>query len=215
MAPLANVLEVWKNTDDVALLDRARGTMGRQLNQMVRLVDDLLDLNRITHNRFELRRSRVALSEVIGQAVEACQPLADASGHELRLNLPAEDCWLDADSARLTQVFGNLLSNACKYTDAGGTITVSAQHQNAHVVVSVADTGSGIPASELDTIFDMFVQVDRRGSRLGLGIGLTLAKRLVDMHGGMIEAKSSGEGQGSEFVVRLPLQVPPPGRDSG
>lgn len=205
LAPLANVLEVWKNTNDVALLDRARGTMERQLNQMVRLVDDLLDLNRITHNRFELRRSRITLAGVISQAVEACQPLADASGHAIRLNLPGEHCYLDADPARLAQVFGNLLSNACKYTDAGGTITVSAQRQDAHVVVSVTDTGNGIPASELDTIFDMFVQVDRCGVQQGLGIGLTLVKRLVEMHGGTVEAKSAGEGHGSEFVVRLPL----------
>ncbi len=205
LAPLANVLEVWKNTSDVAMLDRARGTMERQLNQIVRLVDDLLDLNRITHNRFELRRSRVALAGVISQAVEACQPLADASGHELRLQLPAEDCYLDADPARLAQVFGNLLSNACKYTDPGGTINVNAQRQDAQVVVSVADTGSGIPASELEMIFDMFVQVDRCGVQQGLGIGLTLVKRLVDMHGGTVEAKSDGEGRGSEFIVRLPL----------
>jgi signal transduction histidine kinase len=174
---------------------------------MVRLVDDLLDLNRITHNRFELRRSRVVLAEVIGQAVETCQPLADAAGHELRLSLSPEDCYLDADPARLAQVFGNLLSNACKYTDAGGTITVSAQRQDAEVVVSVKDTGAGIPADELDAIFDMFVQAGRPGAREGLGIGLTLVKRLVDMHGGTVEARSPGEGGGSEFIVRLPLQL--------
>ena len=207
LSPLANVLEVWKSTNDAALLGRARETMERQLNQMVRLVDDLLDLNRITHNRFELRRSRVVLAEVIGQAVEACQPLADAAGHELRLHLPPEDCYLDADPARLAQVFGNLLSNACKYTDAGGTITVSVQPQDAEVVVSVKDTGAGIPADELDCIFDMFVQVGRPGAREGLGIGLTLVKRLVDMHGGTVEARSPGEGGGSEFIVRLPLQL--------
>jgi PAS domain S-box-containing protein len=207
LSPLANVLEVWKSTNDAALLGRARETMERQLNQMVRLVDDLLDLNRITHNRFELRRSRVAVAGVIGQAVEACQPLADAAGHELRLHLSPEDCYLDADPARLAQVFGNLLSNACKYTDAGGTITVSVQPQDAEVVVSVKDTGAGIPADELDCIFDMFVQVGRPGAREGLGIGLTLVKRLVDMHGGTVEARSPGEGGGSEFIVRLPLQL--------
>ena len=183
--------------------------IARDISERKRLENDLrrlaADLNRITHNRFELRRSRVALAGVISQAVEACQPLADASGHELRLQLPAEDCYLDADPARLAQVFGNLLSNACKYTDPGGTINVNAQRQDAHVVVSVADTGSGIPASELEMIFDMFVQVDRCGVQQGLGIGLTLVKRLVDMHGGTVEAKSDGEGRGSEFIVRLPL----------
>jgi PAS domain S-box-containing protein len=207
LAPLCNMLEVLKRADgDGETLQRARETMDRQLAQLVRLVDDLLDLNRITHNRLELRQSQVALSSFIQQAVEASRPLADAAGHEIVVSLPEEPLYTYADQARLAQVFGNLLNNSCKYTEPGGTIWVTAEREGAEVVISVKDTGSGIPPDKLKSIFDMFTQVEQSPERSGgLGIGLTLVRRLVQMHGGSVEARSAGVGLGSDFVVRLPL----------
>lgn len=208
LAPLTNMIEVLKHAeDDPAMIRRAHGIMERQLGQMVRLVDDLLDLNRITHNRLELRHDAIDLLAVVQQAIEASRPAADAAGHELRVTLPAEPIVLRADRARLAQVFGNLIHNSCKYTPPGGSILVSAERCGDTAVVSVKDTGIGIPADKLDSIFEMFTQVDGAVERSqgGLGIGLTLVKQIVHMHGGTIEAKSAGEGSGSEFIVRLPL----------
>jgi PAS domain S-box-containing protein len=208
LAPMSNMLEVLKRADgDGAVLQRAHETIERQLGQMVRLVDDLLDLNRITHDRLELRRSEVELSSVIQQAVEVARPLIDAAGHELTIDLPDEPVYLNADRTRLAQVFGNLLNNSSKYTKAPGAILLSAKRIDDEVVVKVKDNGAGIPADKLESIFDMFMQLDRTSERSqgGLGIGLTLVKRLVEMHGGSIESRSGGEGMGSEFVVRLPV----------
>ena len=207
LAPLFNMLEVLKRAGgDGETLRRAHDAMGRQLGQLVRLVDDLLDLNRITHNRLELRRTHVELTAVLHQAIETSRPLIDSAGHELRVVLPDQPCHLYADAARLAQVFGNLLNNSSKYTDGGGTIWVTAECQADDVVVSIRDTGFGIPQDKLDSIFEMFTQIDRSVERSpgGLGIGLTLVRQLVNMHGGSVEAKSAGEGQGSEFLVRLP-----------
>jgi CheY-like chemotaxis protein/nitrogen-specific signal transduction histidine kinase len=212
LAPMSNMLEVAKRSGgDQETLQRAHNTIERQLDQMVRLVDDLLDLNRITHDRLELRRSEVELSSVIQQAVEVARPLVDAAGHVLTIELPAEPIYLNADRARLAQVFGNLLNNSAKYTGPNGTIALSAKRVDDEVFVRVKDNGSGIPRDKLDSIFDMFMQVDRASERAqgGLGIGLTLVKRLAEMHGGSIEAKSAGEGQGSEFIVRLPILSKP------
>jgi PAS domain S-box-containing protein len=205
LAPLSNMLEVLKRTNDTDVQLRARETMERQLRHLVRLVDDLLDLNRITHNRLELRRSDVELATVIQHAVEASRPLAESAGHELHVLLPAEPIRLRADPARLTQVFSNLLNNCCKYTPPRGTIWLTAQRNGGDVIVSVKDTGVGIPREKLDLIFEMFTQLGP--SQGGLGIGLTLVKQLVSMHGGSIQARSAGEGCGSEFVVRLPAIV--------
>jgi two-component system, chemotaxis family, CheB/CheR fusion protein len=208
LAPMSNMLEVVKRADgDGETLKRAYDTIERQLAQMVRLVDDLLDLNRITHDRLELRRSEVELSSVIQQAVEVARPLIDAAGQKLTVNLPAEPIYLNADRARLAQVFGNLLNNSCKYTRPQGQISLSAKRVDDEVLVTVRDNGAGIPADKLSSIFDMFMQVDRTAERSqgGLGIGLTLVQRLAEMHGGSVEAKSDGEGKGSEFVVRLPV----------
>src|SRR6185503_14759202 len=208
LAPMSNMLEVLKRAgDDREVLKRAHDTIERQLGQMVRLVDDLLDLNRITHDRLELRRSEVELSSVIQQAVEVACPLIDAAGHDLTVELPDEPIYLNADRARLAQVFGNLLNNSSKYTKANGRISVSAKRVDDEVVVTVKDNGAGIPQDKLDSIFDMFMQVDLTAERSqgGLGIGLTLVKRLTEMHGGSIEAKSAGEGEGSEFIVHLPI----------
>ena len=208
LAPMSNMLEVVKRAEnDGEVVKRAHDTMERQLGQMVRLVDDLLDLNRITHDRLELRRSEVELSSVIEQAVEVARPLLDSAGHELIIDLPREPIYLNADRARLAQVFGNLLNNSSKYTKPHGVIVLSATRAGDEAVVSVKDNGAGIPKDKLDSIFEMFMQVDGTAekSQGGLGIGLTLVKRLAEMHGGTIEAKSDGEGQGSEFIVRLPV----------
>jgi PAS domain S-box-containing protein len=208
LAPLSNMLEVLKRADgDATTLQRARATIERQVRQLVRLVDDLLDLNRVTHDRLDLRIEDVELATVIQHAVESAQPLADAAGHRLEVLLPAEPLVLRADPARLAQVFGNLLNNAYKYTPPHGTIRLTAQRSGEHVVVSISDSGIGIAPEKLDAIFDMFTQL---GPSLlpahgGLGIGLTLVRQLVTMHGGSVEARSAGPGQGSEFVVRLPV----------
>ena len=212
LAPMSNMLEVVKRSGgDGKVLKQAHETFERQLNQMVRLVDDLLDVNRITHDRLELRPSEVELSSVIQQAIEVARPLIDAADQELIVDLPKEPVYLNADRARLAQVFGNLLNNSCKYTSTNGTITLSAKRVDDDVLVSVKDNGAGIPSDKLNSIFDMFMQVDRSSERSqgGLGIGLTLVKRLVAMHGGSIEARSEGEGRGSEFIVRLPVICEP------
>ena len=210
LAPLSNTLEVLKRSGTAdPSLHRGLDTMERQLEQLVRLVDDLLDLSRITHNRIELRKRHVDVGSLIRQAVLAAQPLAESAHHAIEVSVPAEPLYLHADPVRLTQVFGNLLNNSCKYTPRGGTIRVNARRDEADAVVTVSDTGIGIPADQLISIFDMFTQVDRslERSQGGLGIGLTLVKRLVGMHGGSVEARSGGAGEGSTFVVRLPAAL--------
>jgi PAS domain S-box-containing protein len=207
LAPLRNMVEILKRAGgDRDVLKRAVDTMERQLGQMVRLVDDLLDMNRITHDRLELRKGHVELAHVIEQAIEASRPLADAAGHDLRSIVPSEPIYLHADAARLEQVFANLLNNSCKYTNPGGKITITATRDGKDALVTVTDNGIGIPPDKLDSIFEIFTQVDESVERSqgGLGIGLTLVRRLVQMHGGTVEAKNLGDGVGSEFVVRLP-----------
>ena len=208
LAPLCNMMEVLKRSEgNGETLRRAHGTIERQLAQMVRLVDDLLDLNRITHDRLELRKADVELSSVIQSAVEASRPLIDSARHDLRVDLPKQPTYLNADPARLAQVFANLLNNSSKYTKPGGAIWLHARRQNGNVVVTIKDNGAGIPKDKLQNIFEMFTQVDRDSERSqgGLGIGLTLVKRLIEMHGGSVEARSGGTGLGSEFVVQLPI----------
>ena len=212
LAPMSNMLEALKRADgDREILNRAHDTIQRQLDQMVRLVDDLLDLSRITHDRLELRRSDLELSSILQQAVEVARPLVDEAGHSLNVDLPDEPIYLHADRARLAQVFGNLLNNSSKYTRPNGVISLSARKIGEEVLVTVKDNGAGIPQDKLRTIFEMFMQVDQSAekSQTGLGIGLTLVKRLTEMHGGSVEAKSDGEGKGSEFIVRLPILSQP------
>jgi signal transduction histidine kinase/ActR/RegA family two-component response regulator len=207
LAPLSNMLQLLKrNEGDRDMLRLAGQTMERQLRQLVRLVDDLLDVNRINRNRLELRKERVELAAILSQAVEGCRPLADGFQHQLDITLPDEPIYLDADPVRLVQVFSNLVNNACKYTEQSGRIAVTAERQGDTVVVKVVDTGQGIPADKLGGIFELFVQVERSLDRAqgGLGIGLALVRQLVEMHHGTVEAYSGGPGQGSEFVVRLP-----------
>lgn len=209
LAPIRNGLQVIRLAErDPESVSAAREMMDRQLSHMVRLIDDLLDVSRITRNKMELRRSNITLADVIGSAVEAAGPSIDEFGHELTVRLPQEPIHLHADLTRLAQVFSNLLCNSAKYTSRGGKIWLSAELANKEIVVSVRDTGIGIPASALPTIFDMFSQVDRSIERNtgGLGIGLALVKGLVEMHGGVVVAESI-ESQGSTFTVRLPVTV--------
>ncbi|MFY9821100.1 MAG: PAS domain S-box protein [Thermoanaerobaculia bacterium] len=208
LAPLRNGLQVIRlASGDANAIARTRDMMDRQLSHMVRLIDDLLDISRISRNKMELRRSRVLLADVVSSAVETARPALEAFGHELRVTLPPEPILLDADLTRLAQVFGNLLNNSAKYTERGGHIWLTATREGDHVLVKVQDTGIGIPASDLPHIFDMFSQVDRSIERStgGLGIGLALVEGLVEMHGGTVQAASPGQGKGSTFTVRLPI----------
>jgi PAS domain S-box-containing protein len=197
----------------------ARDVIARQVTVMVRLIDDLLDVSRMSRNKLDMRKERVGLAAVVESAVESSRPLIQQCGHELSLSLPPTPLVLDADPIRLSQVFLNLLNNAAKYTKHGGHIWLKARQEGSDAVVSVRDDGIGIPGDMLPRIFEMFTQVDRFSdkSQGGLGIGLTLVRRLVDMHDGSIEARSDGPDKGSEFIVRLPLvlptQEPPPKRD--
>lgn len=207
LAPLRNMLEVMKRSSgDDALVMQARDTMERQLKQLVRLVDDLLDISRISQNRLDLRFDSVDLAAVIQQAVEATRPLLEQSEHQLHISVPNEPFYVRADGVRLTQVLSNLLNNACKYTDPKGTIWLTAEKDGTDAVLSVRDTGVGIAADRLNDVFGMFEQIDPslERSQGGLGIGLTLVKRIVELHGGTIVAASEGPGHGSRFVVRLP-----------
>ncbi len=210
LAPIRNMLEIMKRSDDDLVIRReARETIERQLAQLVRLVDDLLDVSRITRDKIELRAEPIELSSVINQAIETSRPLVEKFAHELVVDLPADPVPLDGDPVRLAQVFSNLLHNACKFTPPRGRIVVSAEKRDGEVSIRVADDGIGIPPDVLSTIFEMFAQADSTLERAqdGLGIGLTLVKRLVELHGGSIVANSGGPGRGSEFVVRLPIGV--------
>jgi len=214
LAALSNMLEILRRSapGQAAPPPQAVDGMGRQLSQLVRLVDDLLDLSRITHNRLELRKGPVELGAVIDQAVESARPLVESMRHELRVIPSPEPIALEGDAARLAQVFGNLLNNSAKYTSPGGTIEVKTERHGKEAVVTVKDNGAGIPPDRLDSIFEMFNQVQGslERSQGGLGIGLTLVRRLVQMHGGSVQAESAGEGKGAEFVVRLPIHEPLP-----
>jgi len=213
LAPLRNALHVLRlagPNPNTATLDQTRGMMERQVQQMVHLIDDLLDISRITRGKVKLRKERVELAVVIQDALEACRPLIEAGGHELTVSLPPEPITLDADPTRLAQVFSNLLNNAAKYTPRGGSIRLTAAQRGDEIVVKIRDTGIGIPADMLPRVFEMFTQVDRslERSQGGLGIGLSLVRGLVELHGGSVEARSEGPGQGSEFLVRLSIHPP-------
>ena len=208
LAPIRNGLQLMRLSGyAAATVEKTTAMMERQLKQMVRLVDDLLDVSRINRDKLQLQKERVTLAAVLTQAVETSRPLIASSGHELVVAAPIEPVVLDADVTRLIQVFSNLVNNAAKFSDRGSRIWLTAEAANdAEVTVTVKDNGVGIPAEMLPKIFDMFVQVDGtlERSQGGLGIGLTLVKRLVELHGGAVEARSDGLGRGSEFIVRLP-----------
>ncbi len=229
LAPILNVVQIFKQDGSGKQhLREATGMVERALGRIVRIVDDLLDVSRITRGKIELRKERLSLQTAVEHAVESVRSLIESRKHELAVSLPAEAVWLDADPVRLEQVLVNLLNNAAKYTEPGGKIWLSAERLGNDCVLKVKDTGIGISAEMLPRIFELFVQADRSLDRAqgGLGIGLTLVTRLVQMHGGTVEAHSGGIGQGSEFVVRLravpevaglkpedaPAQQPKPGK---
>ena len=214
LAPLRNGLEALRlKPHDREAAAWARALMERQVAQMVRLIDDLLDLSRVSRGRIELKKERSDVSSLVHGALEICGNAVAAGGHKLTLDLPREALPLSCDPTRLVQVICNLISNSAKYTPPGGHITVSARRRTENGAgwyeISVRDTGVGIPRDMLHKVFDMFTQVTQSVERSqgGLGIGLTLVKRLVEMHGGTVEARSAGPGQGSEFVVRLPAHA--------
>ena len=207
LAPLRHGLDLLRRAPESAEAPEIREMMDRQLVHLVRLIDDLLDVSRVSQGKIELRRRVVAAAEIVEAALEASRPLIESSGHALDLDLPEAPIWLDADPTRLEQVVGNLLNNAAKYTPRGGRIRVSLGQEGGEAVMAVADTGLGIPAEMQTRVFDLFAQVSHHldRSRGGLGIGLALVKQLVVMHGGSVSAGSAGAGQGSVFTVRLPV----------
>jgi PAS domain S-box-containing protein len=204
LAPIRNGLEILRMTGGG---DRVRETMERQVNHLVRLVDDLLEVSRITRGKVQLRMTRVDLGPVVEGAVETSRPVIEGAGHRLSVTLPREPLVVVADPVRVAQILTNLLNNAAKYTDRGGQIWLTAARQGSEAVLRVRDTGIGIPPEMLGRVFEMFTQVDRSSGHAqgGLGIGLALVRSLVQMHGGSVHAHSDGPGQGSEFTVRLPL----------
>jgi len=210
LAPLQTALTLLKRKrpapDEAA---RHYDMMRRQIDHMVRLVNDLMEISRITRGKIELDMGAIDLRQVLRDALELSRPLLDAAHHQIALRLPEGPLPLQGDSVRLTQVFSNLLNNAAKYTPTGGHVVLSAQAQDGQAVVNVQDDGIGIAPELLDTVFDMFVQASgaSKAAQGGLGIGLTLARSLVELHGGRIVAHSAGLGQGSAFTVRLPLQA--------
>jgi PAS domain S-box-containing protein len=208
LAPIRTALEIIRLArDNPELVDKARAAMERQVTQLVRITDDLLDVARITQNKVELRCERLDLRAVLHSAIEATRPLVDERGHALIVDFARLPVWTDADFTRLSQVFANLLNNAVKFTPHGGLIRVSVAEADGWAVAAVTDNGAGIEPRLLPQVFEMFAQLHPRGDRThgGLGIGLTLVRRLVELHGGTIEAHSEGEGHGSCFTVRLPL----------
>jgi PAS domain S-box-containing protein len=205
LAPISNALQLWPYVaHDEGEMRQLRAVVERQLRHLIRLIDDLLDMSRITRGKINLRRQRVDLRDLVTAAAESVKPLIDARGHTLSISLPDEPVCVDGDADRLTQVFANILNNAAKYTGDGGEISVCAEVQD-RAVVRVRDNGPGIPRDMLHKIFEPFLQVDSTLDRShgGLGIGLTLARQLIELHGGTIEARSEGPGAGSEFIVSL------------
>jgi signal transduction histidine kinase/AmiR/NasT family two-component response regulator len=208
LAPMTTALEIMNLAPrNDAAREHAQSVLARQVKQMTRLIDDLLDLSRISHGKLELRREQVSLSAVVESAIEITRPAIDAQRHTLEIDLPPEPVYLHADATRLSQVFSNLLHNASKYMEYGGTIRICATREGEHVMVRVKDNGIGIAPQDLQRVFEMFTQVGRsiEQSRGGLGVGLALSQWLVRLHGGTIYAQSGGLGQGSEFIVRLPV----------
>jgi CheY-like chemotaxis protein/two-component sensor histidine kinase len=185
--------------------------MERQISHLVRLVDDLMEVSRITRGSVELRKETVSLGVVLRNAIETCQPLIRAGNHALSVSMPGEPLFLDADPVRLAQVFGNLINNAAKYSDTGGSIAIDSRRVANDAVITISDRGDGIDPAQLPQLFRIFARGDRSAKRnqSGLGIGLALVRQLVEMHGGRVDAESDGLGAGSRFTVRLPLHANP------
>jgi DNA-binding response OmpR family regulator/two-component sensor histidine kinase len=208
VAPIRNGLQIMKLAGgDGRAVEGSRAMMERQVEQMARLIEDLMDVSRISRGKIVLQKRRMRLAQAVGDAIETSRPLIERQGHEFTPSVTDEPIFVDGDATRLCQVFANLLNNAAKYTDPGGRIGLTVERQGCDAVVGVVDSGVGIPAHMLTKVFDLFSQVDRslENSEGGLGIGLNLVKRLVEMHGGTITAESGGYGMGSTFTVRLPV----------
>ena len=208
LAPIRAGLHVLKlGAADAGALERARAMMDRQLSHMVRLIDDLLDVSRISSSRLHVQKKPISLAEIVSHALEGVSPAIQAAGHRLEVAIPEQPVILDADLTRMAQVLGNLLTNSAKYTAKGGHIWLSAEVRDRRLIVSVRDNGIGIPAEALPRVFEMFSQVDRSVERVtgGLGIGLALVKGLVETHGGTVSAASPGPGLGSTFTLSLPI----------
>jgi signal transduction histidine kinase len=207
LAPISNAVQLLRRPDGRRSADGLVELVGRQVRQIVKLVDDLLEISRITRGKIALNRRPVALDAVVRDAVETSRPLVDKARHQLAVSLPGEAMVLYADSVRLTQILSNLINNAAKYTDTGGHIWVSAAREGDQVAISVRDDGVGIAGGQLAHVFEMFTQAHQHPGQAedGLGIGLAIVRKLVEMHGGSVEAHSPGPRQGSEFIVRLPL----------
>jgi signal transduction histidine kinase len=211
LAPVTTALQIMRiHENEPNRVARSREIVERQIEHMTRLIDDLLDVSRITRGKIELREQPLLLSSVIEHAIESARPLIDQRGHRIALDLPSEPVTFLADPARLSQVFANLLNNAAKYTDVGGRIWLRACVEGNDLVVGVRDDGPGLTEELRKHAFELFTQgpQTRARARGGLGIGLTLVRRLVELHGGTVEALSEGPGRGTEIVVRLPLRVP-------
>ncbi|HEV3261493.1 MAG TPA: response regulator [Gemmataceae bacterium] len=213
LSPILNSLHIMRLSGLASAdAEEARATAERQVRHMTRLVEDLLDVSRINQGKIQLRKERVDLAVVVGRAIESCRALVESRRHRLEVTLPPEPLCLEADAVRVEQVLTNLLNNAAKYTEPGGFIWLTAAHDGDEAVLRVRDNGVGIPPEMLESIFDLFTQVDQsldRSTQWGLGIGLALVRSLVELHGGRVEAHSAGPGQGSEFVVRLPASRRP------
>jgi signal transduction histidine kinase/ActR/RegA family two-component response regulator len=212
LAPIRTGLDILRiRSGDAQATQRATDIMERQLRQMVRLVDDLLDVSRINTGKLAIKMGRVELKAVVNDALEVVRSYIELHGHELMIDLPDRPVFLHGDATRLAQILSNLLNNAAKYTNRGGRVSLTARVDDKTLVLEVADTGIGIAPDMLDSVFEMFVQVDStlERSNAGLGVGLSLARRLVELHGGTITAASEGLGRGSRFIVRLPIVVEP------
>ncbi|HYH63290.1 MAG TPA: hybrid sensor histidine kinase/response regulator [Urbifossiella sp.] len=208
LAPIRNALEIMRLTvDDSDAMERTRAMLERQVGQMVRLIDDLLDVSRITTGKLRVQPEAITLGAVLDSAVEISRPALDKAKVKFETAVPAEPIPLRGDRVRLAQVFSNLLNNAAKYTPEGGAVTLTAAREGKDAVVTVRDSGVGIPADVLPRVFDLFTQVDRTLNRSqgGLGIGLALVQRLVQLHDGRVSVRSDGPGKGAEFTVRLPI----------
>jgi signal transduction histidine kinase len=207
LTPLRMGLDVLRGSPSPERTDQIHGVMDRQLIHLVRLVDDLLDVSRVSQGKIVLKREKVEVADIIQAALEASQPFVEGGNHTLRVNAGTRALWVNGDKTRLTQVVGNLINNAAKYTPAGGTLTLNAYRDDQDVVIAVSDNGMGIPLAMQSNIFELFTQVGEHLTRSqgGLGIGLALVKQLVSMHEGSIAVSSDGENRGSTFTVRLPL----------
>lgn len=208
LAPIRNSLHILRLSGELTPAgERVQEVMERQVDHLVRLVDDLMEVSRISRGKIELRKEPVELAALIRSAVETSRPLIDEARHQLAISIATEPLTVDADAVRVAQIIANLLNNAAKYTDSGGQIWLSARQEAGDALISVRDTGVGIAADKLPLVFEMFAQIHSSGRYTGggLGIGLALVKRLAEMHGGRVEARSDGLGKGSEFTIRLPL----------